>query len=92
MSGPSLAHGPHIDAPCIHDAGSAAPTAGLVSVCVATCNGEPYVAEQLRSVLASQRVFHAAEPVAAGKQIDELHLKGLSRPVRVFDINEVTDH
>ena len=43
-------------------------------------------------VLASQRVFHAAEPVAAGEQIDELHLKGLSRPVRVFDINEVTDH
>ena len=43
-------------------------------------------------VLASQRVFHAAEPVAAGEQIDELHLKGLSRPVRVFNINEVTDH
>ena len=42
-------------------------------------------------VLASQRVFHAAEPVAAGEQIDELHLKGLSRPVRVFDINEVND-
>lgn len=29
---------------------------GLVSVCVATRNGEPYVAEQLRSILASQRV------------------------------------
>jgi adenylate cyclase len=43
-------------------------------------------------VLASQRVFHAAEPVATGEQIDELHLKGLSRPLRVFDINEVTDH
>ena len=43
-------------------------------------------------VLASQRVFHSAEPVAAGEQIDELHLKGLSRPVRVFNINEVTDH
>ena len=43
-------------------------------------------------VLASQRVFYAAEPVAAGKQIDELALKGFSRPVRVFDINEVTDH
>ena len=42
-------------------------------------------------VLASQRVFHAAEPVAAGQQIDELQLKGLSRPVRVFDINEVTE-
>jgi len=42
-------------------------------------------------VLASQRVFHAAEPVAAGEQIDELQLKGLSRPVRVFDINEVND-
>ena len=27
-----------------------------MSVCVATCNGEPYVAEQLRSILASQRV------------------------------------
>ena len=43
-------------------------------------------------VLASQRVFHAAEPVAAGEQIGELHLKGFSRPVRVFDINEVNDH
>ncbi len=43
-------------------------------------------------VLASQRVFHSAEPVAAGEQIDELHLKGVSRPVRVVDINEVTDH
>ncbi len=43
-------------------------------------------------VLASQRVFHSAEPVAAGEQIDELHLKGLSRPVRVFNINEVNDH
>ena len=43
-------------------------------------------------VLASQRVFHSAEPVAAGEQIDELHLKGLSRPVRVFNINGVNDH
>jgi class 3 adenylate cyclase/CheY-like chemotaxis protein len=42
-------------------------------------------------VLAAQRVFHAAEPVAAGEQIDELHLKGFSRPVRVFDINDITD-
>ena len=40
-------------------------------------------------VLASQRVFYAAEPVAAGEQIGELQLKGFSRPVRVFDVNEV---
>ena len=30
--------------------------AGLVSVCVATFNGEAFVAEQLRSILASRRV------------------------------------
>jgi adenylate cyclase len=41
-------------------------------------------------VLASQRVFHAADGVAAGDQIAELQLKGISRPVRVFDINAVT--
>ena len=43
-------------------------------------------------VLASQRVFHAADGAAAGEQIDDLHLKGISRPVRVFDIHRVTDH
>lgn len=37
-------------------------------------------------VLASQRVFHAAEPVAQGTQIGQLDLKGFSRPVRVFDV------
>ena len=40
-------------------------------------------------VLASQRVFHAAEPVADGRQIGELDLKGFSRPVRVFDVTSV---
>ena len=42
-------------------------------------------------VLASQRVFHAADGTAAGEQIDELELKGISRPIRVFDIYKVTD-
>jgi adenylate cyclase len=37
-------------------------------------------------VLASQRVFHAAEPVAQGEHIGELALKGFSRPVQVFEI------
>jgi adenylate cyclase len=37
-------------------------------------------------VLASQRVFHAAEPAAVGKEIGELDLRGFSRPVRVFDV------
>jgi len=36
--------------------------------------------------LASQRVFHAAEPVAQGTHIGQLDLKGFSRPVRVFDV------
>jgi len=40
-------------------------------------------------VLASQRVFHAAEPVADGKQIGELDLRGFSRPARVFEITSV---
>ena len=40
-------------------------------------------------VLASQRVFHAAEPVVQGEQIDELALKGFSRPVQVFDVTGV---
>jgi len=40
-------------------------------------------------VLASQRVFHAAEPVADGKQIGELDLRGFSRPTRVFEITSV---
>lgn len=40
-------------------------------------------------VLASLRVFHAAEPVVQGEQIDELALKGFSRPVQVFDVTGV---
>ena len=40
-------------------------------------------------VLASQRVFHAAEPVADGKQVGELDLRGFSRPARVFEITSV---
>jgi adenylate cyclase len=43
-------------------------------------------------VLASQRVFHAAEPVADGKHIGELNLKGFSRPVGVFDVIDVEHH
>jgi class 3 adenylate cyclase len=42
-------------------------------------------------VLASERVFHAAEGAVAGERIGELDLKGISRPIRVFDINGVTD-
>lgn len=34
-------------------------------------------------------VFHAAEPVVQGEQIDELALKGFSRPVQVFDVTGV---
>ena len=41
-------------------------------------------------VLASQRVFHAAEPVGDGKPITELQLKGFSRPVQVFDVRSVS--
>src|SRR5215218_10443035 len=41
-------------------------------------------------VLASQRVFHAAEPVPHGRHIGELTLKGFSRPVRVFDVTDVS--
>ena len=40
-------------------------------------------------VLASQRVFHAAESVADGQQIGELDLRGFSRPARVFEITSV---
>lgn len=42
-------------------------------------------------VLASQRVFHAAEPAAAGAEVGSLELKGFSRPVHVFDVTEVHD-
>ena len=42
-------------------------------------------------VLASQRVFHAAVPVALGTQIGALELKGFSRPVRVFEIDGVSE-
>jgi adenylate cyclase len=41
-------------------------------------------------VLASQRVFHAAEPVANGRHIGELNLKGFSRPIGVFDVTDVS--
>ena len=41
-------------------------------------------------VLASQRVFHAAEPAAEGEQIGQLELKGFSRPVQVFDVSGVS--
>jgi adenylate cyclase len=42
-------------------------------------------------VLASERVFHAAEGAAAGARMEALDLKGISRPVGVFAINEMTD-
>jgi class 3 adenylate cyclase len=40
-------------------------------------------------VLASQRVFYAAEPVADGQSIGELQLKGFSRRVQVFDVKSM---
>ena len=40
-------------------------------------------------VLASQRVFHAAEHAVTATQVDGLELRGISRPVRAFDINQV---
>ena len=40
-------------------------------------------------VLASQRVFHAAEPAVRGRPLDSLTLKGVSRPVPVFDVDGV---
>jgi adenylate cyclase len=43
-------------------------------------------------VLASQRVFHAAEPAADGKPVGKLDLKGFSRPVQVFDISSLNPH
>jgi adenylate cyclase len=39
-------------------------------------------------VLASSRVFHAAESVAEGEPVGELMLKGFSRPVEVFNVTE----
>ena len=42
-------------------------------------------------VLASQRVFHAAEPVVQGEQIGELALKGFSHPVQAFDVTRVDE-
>jgi adenylate cyclase len=42
-------------------------------------------------VLASQRVFHAAEPAAEGEHIGQLELKGFSRPVQVFDVSSVSE-
>ncbi len=38
-------------------------------------------------ILASQRVFYAAEPVADGTPIGELELKGFSRAVPVFEVS-----
>ena len=43
-------------------------------------------------VLASQRVFHAADTVVRGAPIDALELRGISRPVRVFDLIDVINH
>ncbi|WP_193046424.1 response regulator [Mycolicibacterium baixiangningiae] len=43
-------------------------------------------------VLASQRVYHAAEPAVLGTEIGALELKGFSRPVRVFDVTDTGDH
>jgi adenylate cyclase len=40
-------------------------------------------------VLASQRVFYAAEPVADGQPAGELQLKGFSRPAQVFDVRSM---
>jgi adenylate cyclase len=42
-------------------------------------------------VLASQRVFHAAEPLAEGVPAGELALKGFSRPVQVFEVTGVRE-
>jgi class 3 adenylate cyclase/CheY-like chemotaxis protein len=42
-------------------------------------------------VLASQRVFHAAEPLAEGVHVGELALKGFSRPVQVFEVTGVRE-
>ena len=39
-------------------------------------------------VLASPRVFHAAQPVAQGKPIGDLQLKGFSRVLQVFDVDQ----
>jgi adenylate cyclase len=41
-------------------------------------------------VLASQRVFYAAEPVVEGNPTGELQLKGFSRPVQVFDVHSTS--
>jgi adenylate cyclase len=41
-------------------------------------------------VLASQRVFYAAEPAAEGEPFGELQLKGFSRAVQVFDVRSVS--
>jgi class 3 adenylate cyclase len=43
-------------------------------------------------VLASQRVFHAAEHAVHGTEIGALELKGFSRPARVFDVIDSGDH
>jgi adenylate cyclase len=42
-------------------------------------------------VLASQRVFHAAEPVPVGAEVGVLELKGFSRPIRVFGVDGVSE-
>jgi adenylate cyclase len=41
-------------------------------------------------VLASQRVFYAAEPVAEGELVGELDLKGFSRAIQVFNVTSVS--
>jgi adenylate cyclase len=40
-------------------------------------------------VLASQRVFYAAEPASIGTEVGAVSLKGFSRPMRVFDVTGV---
>ncbi|MCW2810910.1 MAG: Adenylate cyclase, class 3, partial [Friedmanniella sp.] len=41
-------------------------------------------------VLASRRVFHAAEPAVGGESIGELSLVGFSRPTGVFNVTGVS--
>ena len=41
-------------------------------------------------VLASRRVFYAAEPVPIGSEVGALALKGFSRSIRVFDVSGVS--
>ena len=42
-------------------------------------------------VLASERVFHAAEGAVTGGPVGDLDLRGISRPTRVLDVHGVVD-